>query len=73
MELRRFAKIENKTLNLELPLEFDGKDVEVIIIQKNSQDDLSFLNKEIERGMNSPVSEKSHEEIFSNLKVKYAY
>jgi len=34
-------------------------------------DDLSYLNSQIEDGLNSPVSSKSHKEIFKELKSKY--
>lgn len=71
--LRRYSKVENHTLNIQMPDDFNGKDVEVIIIPKVDEDDLSFLNKEIAKGMNSPMSEESHKEIFSKFKEKYAY
>jgi len=34
-------------------------------------DDLSHFNSKIEDGLNSPISSKSHEEIFKELKSKY--
>ena len=39
--------------------------------RQTSQDDLSYLNSQIEDGLNSPVSSKSHKEIFKELKSKY--
>jgi len=35
-------------------------------------DDLSYLNDEIEFGINSGISDKSHDEIFAEIKAKYA-
>lgn len=34
--------------------------------------DFSHLNSEIDKGLNSPISSKSHKEIFKELKSKYA-
>jgi len=34
-------------------------------------DDLSYLSSQIENGLNSPISSKSHKEIFKKLKSKY--
>ena len=36
------------------------------------KDDLSHLNDEIEIGMKSEISDKSHDEIFAEIKAKYA-
>ena len=36
-----------------------------------NNDDLSYLNSQIEDGLNSPISSKSHKEIFKELKSKY--
>jgi len=38
----------------------------------NSANDLSYLNSKIEDGLNSPLSSKSHKEIFQELKSKHA-
>ncbi len=35
-------------------------------------DDWSHLESEIDKGMRSPMSSKTHEEIFEDLKRKYA-
>lgn len=37
-----------------------------------NNDDLSYLNSQIEDGLNSSISSKSHKEIFKELKSKYA-
>ena len=36
-----------------------------------ANDDLSHLEKEVEKGLNSKLSSKSHKEIFQDLKSKY--
>lgn len=36
-----------------------------------ANDDLSHLEKEVEKGLNSELSNKSHKEIFQDLKSKY--
>ena len=43
-----------------------------IIEEKCIADDWSHLEDEIDKGMNSPVSSKTHEEVFAELKRKYA-
>ena len=70
--LREFTKVKNHVLSIQLPESFDYEDVEVIIIPRVDTDDLSHLNDEIEKCMNSSISPKTHEEIFAELKSKYA-
>ena len=43
-----------------------------IIEEKTIEDDWSHLESEIDKGMNSSMSSKTHEEIFEALKRKYA-
>lgn len=45
---------------------------EVKIIENSKDEDWSFLEDEIEKGLNSGVSTKSHEDIIKDLKQKYA-
>jgi hypothetical protein len=45
---------------------------EVEIVEDVAHDDWSYLEKEIDEGLNSGVSEKSHETIISDIKNKYA-
>ena len=46
---------------------------EVEIVEKKIlADDLSYLESEVKKGMSSPMSAKTHEEIFEELKIKYA-
>jgi hypothetical protein len=42
-----------------------------IIEEKTIQDDWSHLESEIDKGLNSGVSENTHEDIVSNIKNKY--
>ena len=70
--IREFAKVNNHILNIKLPDYFDYTDVEVVIMPRIDSNDLSYLNEEIEIGMNSDISDKSHEEIFEDIKMRYA-
>ena len=47
------------------------KDDVQILENKVVQDDWSYLESEIDKGLNSGMSEKSHEEIILDLKRKY--
>jgi len=71
--LREYTQIENNTLNLKLPDYFNHKEVEVVIIPRIDKDDLSYLSNEIEIGFNSSLCEKTHEDIFKDLKSKYVH
>lgn len=69
--LREFAKVDNHILNIKLPDYFDYEEVEALIMPRVDTDDLSRLNDEIEIGMKSGISAKSHNEIFAEIKAKY--
>ena len=43
-----------------------------VIEEETISDDWSYLQSEIDKGINSPMSSKTHEEIFEELKRKYA-
>lgn len=70
--IREFAKVHNHILNIKLPDYFHYEDVEVLIMPRIDTDDLSHLSNEVEIGMKSEVSDKTHDEIFAELKRKYA-
>jgi len=71
--IREFLKVKNHELHMKLPEDFDYEEVEVIVMPKNNfPDDLSHLTKAVKEGANSGVSPKSHNEIFTELKEKYA-
>lgn len=42
------------------------------LVEDTQNDDLSYLNDEIDKGFDSPLSKKSHKEIFAELRMKYA-
>ena len=42
------------------------------LISQSDNQDLSHLTKEIQKGLDSPILEQSHKEIFKDLKQKYA-
>ena len=70
--IREYVKVNNNMLTMKLPNCFDYDEVEVLIMPKIDKDDLSHLSNEIEIGINSDISNKSHEEIFADIKAKYA-
>ena len=37
------------------------------------QDDWSYLEKEIDKGINSGISKKSHTDIINNIKIKFNF
>ena len=45
---------------------------EVEIVEYSNEDDLSTLESEIEKSLNSKVLKKNHDEIFDELIEKYA-
>ncbi|MDY0402792.1 hypothetical protein [Sulfurovum sp.] len=45
---------------------------DVQIVENIAHDDLSYLEEEIDKGLNSGTSKKSHETIVSDIKSKYA-
>lgn len=45
---------------------------EVEIIEEKTVEDWSFLESEIDKGLDSGVSNKSHEDIVKGIKQKYA-
>jgi len=67
-----FAKVDNNMLNIKLLDYFDYEEVEALIIPRVDRDGLSRLNDEIEIGIKSGISAKSHNEIFAEIKAKYA-
>ena len=45
---------------------------EVRIVENSVIDDFSYLEQEIDVGLNSGLSNKSHEDIIKDIKQKYA-
>ncbi|MBD3799243.1 hypothetical protein [Sulfuricurvum sp.] len=71
---RNFQRVHNNKIEVQLPQEFEDQEVEIIILPRdNLPNDLSYLEEEIQKGMSSPLSDKTHEEIFADLIKKYAH
>ena len=45
---------------------------EVEIVEDSTIEDWSYLEAEVDKGLESGISDKSHEEIVSDIKRKYA-
>ena len=45
---------------------------EVEIVEDSTIEDWSYLEAEVDKGLESGISDKSHEEILSDIKRKYA-
>jgi hypothetical protein len=69
--LREYMQVIDNQLIINLPKDFNYKEVEVVIMPKDNQD-LSHFNDEIKKGLESSISQNSHNEIFDRLKTKYA-
>ena len=70
---RNFQRVHNNRVEVALPDEFEDQEVEIIVIPKNDpSEDLSFLEEAINIGLDSGVSEKSHDAFMQELKAKYA-
>jgi len=66
--LREFMQVIDNQLIINLPKDFNYKEVEVVIMPKDSQD-LSQFNDQIQKGLDSSISRNSHNEIFDRLKT----
>ncbi|MEF3191327.1 MAG: hypothetical protein K6347_02070 [Campylobacterales bacterium] len=69
--IREFVKVHNHQLSITLPADFDYDEVEVVILPRIVCDDLSSLTHEVEKGFSSPLSNKSHNEIFEAIRAEY--
>ncbi len=72
--LREFIKVKDHQIVLDLNDQFlEDEEVEVIVLpRRNKVDDLSFLEYEIDQGLQSGISANSHENIMETLRLKYA-
>ena len=71
--IHKVAKVKNNQVIIELPPEFAGHEVEVILKSLTHKDSLiSAIEKEIDVGIRSPLTVRKHNEIFDNLRTKYA-
>ncbi len=68
----KIAKVVNNQVVIDLPVEFADMILEVILKPVTHKDPrIRELENEIDAGMSSPVSNRSHEEIFTRLRKKY--
>ncbi len=74
--IHKVVKVVNNQIVINLPPEFADREVEVILTptRPNTLKDEAIreLEREIDIGMRSPASPRSHKEIFDNLREKYA-
>ncbi len=68
----KVVKVVNNRVVIDLPPGFADGEVEVILRPSSKEDDTVLeLKKEIDIGMKSPVSPRSHQEIFDKLREEY--
>ncbi|MCP4688459.1 MAG: hypothetical protein GY859_10430 [Desulfobacterales bacterium] len=72
--IHKIAKVKDNQVIINLPSDFMAREVEVILKPLNNRiTSKSELEKEIDIGLNSPISPKSHTEIFNGLRKKYGF
>lgn len=69
---REFVKVHNHTVQIQLPDTFNYEEVEVIVMPRDNTENLSHLATYIAEGQASPISKLSHQQVFEQLKAKYA-
>jgi hypothetical protein len=70
--IHKMVKVINNQVIVDLPPEFSGHEVEVILRSPKQKDTLTQeIEREIDIGIESPVSLRNHREIFDNLREKY--
>ncbi len=70
--IHKVVKVVNNQVIIDLPPGFGDREVEVILrslAHKGAR--IRELEKEIDIGMESPISPRSHKEIFDGLRKKY--
>ncbi len=71
-DIHKVVKVVNNQVVIDLPPGFPDGEVEVIVRPSRHKDDrIRELEREIDIGMKSPISPRSHDEIFDRLKEKY--
>jgi hypothetical protein len=71
--IHKVVKVINNQVIIDMPPDFMANEVEVILKPlTHKAPGIHELEKEIDIGMKSPFSPRSHEEIFNKLKEKYA-
>jgi hypothetical protein len=70
--VREYTTVRDRQVSVSLPASFEATDVEVIVLPRRQEEDLSFLEKAIDAGEASGISPRSHSQIIQALKEKYA-
>ena len=71
-DIHKVVKVVNNQVVIDLPPGFADGEVEVILRPSTKRDEkIRELEKEIDVGMESPLSPRSHKEIFDRLKEEY--
>ena len=71
-DIHKIMKVTNNQVIIDLPPDFAGDEVEVILKPlPKKHADIYEIEKEIDIGKSSPLSPRSHEEIFADLRKKY--
>ncbi len=72
--IHKVVKVVNNQVIIDLPPGFADREVEVILKSPKHKDTrIPELEKEIDIGIKSPVSPRSHSEIFDSLREKYDF
>ena len=70
--IHKVVKVINNQVIIDMPPNFMANEVEIILKPlAHKAPGIHELEREIDIGMKSPLSPRSHEEIFNNLKQKY--
>ncbi len=70
--IHRVAKVIDNRIIIDLPPDFMAKEVEVTLKPYTNETSLTGeLENEVDIGMNSPISQRTHSEIFTRLREKY--
>ncbi len=70
--IHKVVKVINNQVVIDMPPDFMANEVEVILKPLTHKDPgIHELEREIDIGLKSSLSPRSHEEIFNNLKEKY--
>ncbi len=71
--IHKVVKVINNQVIIDLPPDFADSEVEVLLTPMTDKVALTQeLEKEIDIGLNSTVSPRSHSEVFNHLREKYA-
>ena len=68
----KVVKAMNNQVIIDLPPGFEDREVEVILRSPDNQDTrIREIEKEIDIGLKSPISPRTHKEVFDSLREKY--